>query len=61
MGDCMMFTDKLVLCQYCKPVFEAMFSHETLDFIGDSGWFSEQINNLLRCISIPKWCRHPIA
>ena len=51
LGDCMMFTNELVLCQYCKPIFEALYSHKTLAFIGVSGWRTEQINNLLRVFS----------
>jgi hypothetical protein len=34
MGDCMMFTSKLVLCQYCKLFFKAMYAHEILAFTG---------------------------
>jgi len=29
-----MFTSKLVLCQYCKLFFKAMYAHEILAFTG---------------------------
>jgi hypothetical protein len=32
MGGCMMFTNKLVLCQYCKPFFEAIYMVKILAF-----------------------------
>jgi hypothetical protein len=32
MGDCMMFISKLVLCQYCKPFFEVIYTLKTLAF-----------------------------
>ena len=34
MGDCMMFTSKSVLCQYCKPFFEVICTLETIDCNG---------------------------
>jgi len=47
----MMFTSKLVLCQYCKPFIEVIYALEILDVTGNSGWRQKQINNLFRTFS----------
>jgi hypothetical protein len=44
--DCMMFTNKLVLCRHCKSFFEVMYALEIhaleiFALIGDYGWRTE--------------------
>jgi hypothetical protein len=42
----MMITGKLVLCRYCKPLFEVTYALAILDFNGVSGQSTKQFNNL---------------